>query len=467
MYAERRVATADMAQVREAALLTSEPLGAYASTDRLHYLFLGPGGVLDLSAARPAAGETIPALAGTHPMFDWDEREMCAAQGVAIAGLPDTRPLFIDGGNAPAALAAEGPGVTVAVVGPVHAGIIEPGRFTFSTGGETVIHLDAQLSYSRRGVEAFLDGSVAVEHAARVARFCAACSAARSWAYARALEHLGGVRCDERSELARVVVAELERIYNHLFDLASAASGAGFGYGLTHGLGLKERAHELCWSATQHRLLFDAIVPGGVREGVLLDAPALRAGAAWLRDDARAYLRGLFANISLVRRFEGAGVVSPEIARTFGAVGPARRASGGAFDVRYTLPYGAYQDLQPVVETETEGDVAARVRVKARELEGAFELVDRALAMLGEHAPPPPQRVEAAAGTITMLTEGARGTESVSLECDAQGIVKRLHVRSASFRNWPTVLRAMEGNIVPDFPLVNKSFNLCYACVDR
>jgi Ni,Fe-hydrogenase III large subunit len=467
VYTESVVAAEDIIPAVEVALLAREPLGAYADANRLHYLFAGPQGVLDLVAARPPAGVAVAALAGVYPMFDWDEREMRDAQGVALAGHPDERPLFIAGAHVPPALTAEGGGVTVVSVGPVHAGIIEPGRFTFSTGGETVIHLDAQLSYSRRGVEASLHGGLAVEQAGRVGRICAACSAARSWAYARALEHLGDVRCDERSELARVVVAELERIYNHLFDLASAASGAGFGYGLTHGLGLKERAHELCSSATQHRLLFDAIVPGGVRAGVLLDAPAVRTGAAWLHDDARAFVRALFGNISVVRRFEGAGVVSAAVARAFGAVGPARRASGGTVDIRSTLPYGAYCDLQPVVETETDGDVAARIRVKARELDIAFELVDRALAALGEHAPPPPQRVAPDAGTVTMLTEGPRGTESVSLACSAQGVLESIHVLSASYRNWPVVLRAMEGNIVPDFPLVNKSFNLCYACVDR
>jgi Ni,Fe-hydrogenase III large subunit len=214
-------------------------------------------------------------------------------------------------------------------------------------------------------------------------------------------------------------------------------------------------------------MLFDAIVPGGVREGVLLDPAGVRTRAARLHAGARIYVDELFGNLSVIRRFEGAGVVSPQMARTFGAVGPARRASGGRTDLRSLLPYGAYNGLPVAVATETAGDVAARVRVKARELDVAFELVDRALAALGEHAPPVPQRVVANAGAITALTEGPRGTEAISLECDAHGVLERIHVISASYRNWPTVLRAMEGNIVPDFPLVNKSFNLCYACADR
>jgi Ni,Fe-hydrogenase III large subunit len=349
----------------------------------------------------------------------------------------------------------------------VHAGIIEPGRFTFSTGGETVIHLDGQLSYSRRGVEAALTGADALAAAPRVARICAGCSAARSWSYARALEELAAVACDERSEYARVVAAELERIYNHLFDLASAAAGAGYGYSQTHGLGLAERAHALCAEGFGHRFLFDAIVPGGVRTGVLREPQRLRDGAAALRRDARAFVRALVGNVSVLRRFEGAGVLAPETARAFGAVGPARRGSGGTLDVRELLGYGAYADLRPTVHVEDAGDVAARVRVKAAELDVAFELVERALAALDGAAPPPPRTLALGAGAAVAVTEGPRGAETVALACDGGGALARIHVRSASFRNWPAVLRAMEGNIVPDFPLVNKSFNLCYACVDR
>jgi Ni,Fe-hydrogenase III large subunit len=461
------VVPAELGRAVEAALRTHEPLGAYADAASLHYLFAGPGGLLDVRAPRPAGAAASPALAGAHPVFDWDEREMRDAHGIAFDGLPDARPLFVDEAGLPPALTAEGEGVAVIVVGPVHAGIIEPGRFTFSTGGETVIHLDGQLSYSRRGVEAALAGSDALAAAPRVARICAACSAARSWSYARALEQLAAHVCDERSEYARVVAAEFERIYNHLFDLASAAAGAGYGYGQTHGLGLKERAQVLCAEGFGHRLLFDAIVPGGVRAGVLREPQTLRAGTAALRREARAYVRALLGNVSVLRRFEGAGVLAPQTARAFGAVGPARRASGGTLDLRDLLAYGAYAELRPAVHAEGAGDVAARVRVKAEELDAAFDLVDRALDALNGAAPPPPRDIAPAAGAAVAVTEGPRGAETIALACDAGGVLARIHVRSASFRNWPAVLRAMEGNIVPDFPLVNKSFNLCYACVDR
>jgi Ni,Fe-hydrogenase III large subunit len=458
-----RVGAAALPAAVSVALRDHEPLAAYATASDVHYLFAGAGGLLDVGAAREDA---IPALAATYPVFAWDEREMRDAHGVSFAGEPDTRPLFIGAAGAPAALTAEGEGVTLVVVGPVHAGIIEPGRFTFSTGGETVISLDAQLSYSRRGVEAFLAGQDAVAAAPRVARICGACSVARSWSYARALETLAGVACDERTEYARLVAAELERIYNHLFDLAQAAAGAGYGYSQTHLFGLKERANVLCAAAFGHRLLFDAIVPGGVGIGVLRDARATREAAAQLRADARREVRALLGNISVQRRFEGAGVLPAETARAFGVVGPGRRASGGTLDVRALLPYGAYAALVPAVASDAACDVAARVRVKAAELDAAFDLIDRALAALGEHAPPAPRGVTPGRGATVTLTEGPRGAETLVVACGADGALERITVRSASARNWPAVVRAMEGNIVPDFPLVNKSFNLCYACAD-
>jgi len=467
VYRETAVDSTDLGSFVARTCVTHEPLGAYASTDRLNYLFVDADGVLGVTA-QWARGESVSAsVASEFPLFDWHEREMRDLHGVALSGLPNARALFITDGIVPPALTAEGKGVTIIVVGPVHAGIIEPGRFTFSSGGETVIYLDAQLSYSRRGVERFLEGRDAVAAAPQIARVCAACSASRSWAYARALEHLADVACDEQIEWARVVCAELERIYNHVFDLASAASGAGYGYGQTRGLALKERVHRLCAAAAGHRFLFDAIVPGGVRAGALPAPQALRRQLAELRGEVAAYLEALFGNRSLIRRFEGTGYVSPATARAFGAVGPARRASGGTLDMRSYLPYGAYRPAPPAVFTESAGDVAARCRIKRLELTESFVLIDRALAELGDQALPAAQKLRLGSGFVTTVTEGPRGAESVSVECDERGRLSRIHFISASYRNWPAVLRAMEANIVPDFPLVNKSFNLCYACADR
>ncbi len=428
-------------------------LGALASDERASYLFLEQGGIHELTAA-VGDGDELFACSPDLPLFMWDERDMHGKHGIALRGMPQETP------------AMQGRGLTTIVVGPVHAGIIEPGRFTLHSGGETVVHLDVQLGFSHRHTEERMEGRGALDAAPSIARICGACSVARSWTYARAIERLAGLECDEHLERARLVFAELERLYNHIFDLASASAAAGYQRGQIEGLRLKERVQRLCAVHGGHRFLFDTIVPGGVREGVLADPAALRAALRALRGDVERYGASLFATSSLIGRFETTGVVSPAIARAFGAVGPALRASGGNGDVRAIAPYGAYREIRPSIPSAREGDALARSRIKYSEALDSLCLIDAALAELGGHATAKPHGIEPVSGRTIAASEGPRGAEVLCVEADA-GRLRRIHVISASFRNWPIVVRAMEGNIVPDFPLVNKSFNLCYACADR
>jgi hydrogenase-4 component G len=466
MYREK---TWSLAGLRSGVLRMCEekiPLGAYASRGRVRYLFLEQQGVLGATATIEE-GDTLRSVTPDWPLFDWDEREMRDKYGILLEQHPDERRLFIENGVVPEPLVAHGIGITQIVVGPVHAGIIEPGRFTFSTGGETVVHLDGQLSFSHRGIERFLEGHNVIEAAYYVARICGGCSVSRSFAYALAVEQVCGIDVDEQADLARLVFAELERIYNHVFDLASAASGAGFGPGLTQGLGLKERTLRLCSTVGDHRLLFDAIQPGGVRENTLCEPQALRRELTRLRFDIEHFVEALFHNRSVWSRFENAGIVEKETARAFGAVGPARRASGGTIDTRMYAPYGAYRWMPVRSAHAVKGDVAARCDVKRAELFESFRIVDDALKTLGKSGQNAPRVCNPGEGVVSAAVEGPRGTESISLECDRSGAITRLHAISASYRNWPIVTRAMDGNIIPDFPLINKSFNLCYSCADR
>lgn len=364
-------------------------------------------------------------------------------------------------------MTAKGRGITEVVVGPVHAGIIEPGRFRIGTYGETIASFEMQFGFAHRGVESALAGRDAIDAAHAVSRICGVCSVARSWAYARALEQLAGARIDERSELARLLFAELERIYNHIFDLGASCAGAGYGYGRTTALGLVERVHRICARLTGHRFLFDAIVPGGVRSAAFDDSAAVLAELAALQSDLEHLVADVLSNDSVRRRFEGAGVLSAQSVRELGGVGPARRACGDPLDARIEDPYGAYARVMPFVATETSGDVTARFRVKVLELGESFRLARYALEHLRDVQLPRAQTLEIGAGTMIGVTEGARGIETVQVRTGAQGALQNVRVTSASARNWPLVARAMDANIIPDFPLVNKSFNLCYACMDK
>jgi formate hydrogenlyase subunit 5 len=444
--------------------LSGVPLGAYAGAEAANYLFLRASGAYAHSHVL-GSERRLRAVSATVPLFSWDEREMAQDWGVRFDGLPDDRPLHARDGVMPAAHVVRGEGLMQFVVGPVHAGIIEPGRFTFSSGGETIAYLDAQLGYSHRGVERALEGLLPLEAAAKVARICGGCSASRSFAYARAIEALADFAPEQPVDFARVILAELERIYNHLADLAA---GAAYVVGFTRGMTLKERAMRLCHAAAGHRLLFDAIAPGGFGRPVLEDRPGFAADLGALERDVHAYLATLFGNASMVSRWERAGVLSPSTAKTHGAVGPALRGSGGLHDVRAFAPYGAYRWLLPmVVASATSGDALARCAVKRDELRESFGLIARALAALGESVIAPQQRLQPQPGIAYGVVEGPRGTECVAVHVGSDGTLERVHVIAASYRNWPLVTLAMKDNIVPDFPLVNKSFNLCYACVDR
>jgi len=466
LYRERIVAPEELSGVLDEAMRDALPLGCYATNRTVRTLLLSNLGVLALRTSL-REGEEWESLAFRYPLFADHEREMRALQGIELRSSPDIRPLYFRSDAIPEAIVAEGKGVSVVVVGPVHAGIIEPGRFTMSTGGESVVHLDAQLSYSHRALEPWFEGQHALALVPKIARICGNCSVARSWAYARAIEGLAGIELDAGTEFARLILAEMERVHVHLFDLGNIAAGAGYGKGTTAALGLRERVNQLNRAVSGHRLLFDSIVPGGVSAGTLSDPASARAILRELRDDVVRFLDAFFAKRSVLRRLEGAGIVEESLARRFGAVGPSARASGIACDVRALAPYGAYRGLSFAEVLTHQGDVYARSEVRRHEIERSFDLLERALRELEEASLPMPLPLAAPSGIITTVVEGARGAESLSLSLDGEGRVERLHVISAAYRNWPLVTRAMEGNIVPDFPLVNKSFNLCYSCVDR
>jgi Ni,Fe-hydrogenase III large subunit len=358
----------------------------------------------------------------------------------------------------------EGEGVHEIAVGPVHAGVIEPGHFRFSVVGEKTLRLEERLGYVHKGIELrFTQLPILAGHrlAARVSGDSAV---AYAWAYAQALEGIAGVEPPPRACWLRALMLELERLANHLGDLGALGNDAGFAFGLAQFSRLKELLLRACDSALGARYLLDAVVPGGTRRD--LDA----AGAAGLGACVRALgaeaaaLRAVYDEHEGLRdRFAGAGTVAPALAARLGLTGLAGRASGQAFDLRCDLPCEPYGELAPAKCVRQEGDVAARVAVRFEELAECCRLIGRILADLPAGAylaavPEPP------AGALGVgLIEGWRGPVLLALEAGPRGTIARCHPHDPSWQNWPVLEHAVIGNIVPDFPLINKSFNLSYS----
>jgi Ni,Fe-hydrogenase III large subunit/Ni,Fe-hydrogenase III component G len=485
------------------ATLVATDEGGTADRDlKVRYLFepaAGPAPLPDLFvtlvvSVDPARPE-VPSISAQLPAASWHEREAQDLLGVAFAGHPDPRPLVVhdgwprglhplrkgfDAGRRPPVepaeefphLVVEGEGVLEVPVGPIHAGIIEPGHFRFSTVGERVLHLEARLFYTHRGLEKRMEGLI-VDDAFQVAeRTCGVCSVAHGLGFCEAAERIAGVEVPPRARLLRTVALELERLYNHVGDIGNIAAGASYHYGTSAGARMKEALQQLNERVAGHRFLRGLVTPGGVRQD--LDAELARAieGALAATAEALASLvERIEGNPSVTDRLDGTGILSATDAAALGVTGVAARASGVDRDARRDHPHAGYaldRGLAVSVATEADGDVHARLDVRAAEAREAIRLVRVGLACL----PPgpiraampealPPWKIGLAA------TESPRGEAVHWLRTDAAGRVDRYHLRSASYANWPAVPLAALGAIVPDFPLVNKSFELCYACTDR
>jgi Ni,Fe-hydrogenase III large subunit len=374
----------------------------------------------------------------------------------------------------PAALAAdeyhfqnvEGEGVHEVPVGPVHAGIIEPGHFRFSIVGEKVLRLEARLGYVHKGIERRFRELRLYDGQRLAARVSGDAAVAYSWAYCQALEGLERVPVPPRALWLRASCLELERIQNHLGDLGALGNDAGFAFGLTQFSRLKEQLLRALQLAFGQRYLLDAVVPGGM--AVDPGAAGIAAVADCLRHIAgeSLNLRNIYDEHAGVQdRFVGAGRVTPELARRLGLMGLAGRASGQEGDLRVDAPWPPFDVLAPAKCVQRGGDVAARVSVRFDELQVSIQLVLRMLEQLPAGAvritmPAP----AAAVGELAIgLVEGWRGPVMVALEPDGNGGIARCHPHDPSWQNWPVLEHAILGNIVPDFPLINKSFNLSYS----
>ena len=364
-------------------------------------------------------------------------------------------------------VAVEGDGVHEIAVGPVHAGIIEPGHFRFSVVGEKVLRLEQHLGYTHKGIEKLFEGRDPVEAASLAARVSGDSTAAYGWAYAMAVESACGCTPPGRAQWLRALALERERVANHLGDLGALGNDAGFAFALAQFSRLKEDWLRANAEAFGHRYAMDWIVPGGVRSDMswpLLEK--MTRHCAQIEREA-AQLRAIFEeHDGLQDRFRGAGRVSPELARRLGLTGMAGRASGQAHDLRCDFRFMPYDSLAARSAGSTAGDVAARVAVRFDELVESLRLITAIASCLPAGPVQAPLPTPAAAACGAGWVEGWRGEILVALDLDQQGAIRRCHCHDPSWQNWPLLEHAVIGNIVPDFPLINKSFNLSYSGQD-
>lgn len=454
---------------------------------QVHAVFFAAPGVLVLTLALPAGQGKYPGIESVFPAAARMQRAVRDLQGLEAMG-GDTRPwlrhqawpegylpLAAPPNQAPPPPGAlrpdqydfvqvQGDGVHEIAVGPVHAGIIEPGHFRFSVVGEKVLRLEERLGYVHKGIERrFLDLACSEGHRL-AARVCGDSAVAYSWAYCQALEGMTGTVVPERAALLRALALEAERIANHLGDLGALGNDAGFVVGLAQFSRLKELFLRACEQAFGQRYLLDYIVPGGtVSDLTAPGSAALERALDTLEPEVRE-LRRIYDEHGGVRdRFVGTGRVAPELAARLGLTGLAGRASDQRLDLRAELPCEPYDRLpvQPVFRSE--GDVAARVAVRFEEFAESCRLVRLMLQRLPSG--PSRQDVPAApSGRFGIgLVEGWRGPVLIALQSGAADRIVRCHPHDPSWQNWPVLEHAIIGNIVPDFPLINKSFNLAYS----
>ncbi len=460
----------------------------------------------------PPGDPTFPSIATLSYPASRYEREIRDQFGLVPAGHPDPRPLvrhgfwpedyhplrkdapppgaFKDDGRPFPFQQVEGEGIFEIPVGPVHAGVIEPGHFRFSVDGETIVDMKARLYYTHKGTEKLFEGRRPEEGVELAERISGDSSVGHALAYCEAIEALAGVGAPPRAAAARVVLLEMERIYNHIGDFGAIANDTGFAVAQAHALRIRETLLRLNKRLTGHRLLRGLLTPGGITRDLPAELAGVAGGAATTSAGARrgAPLVGALESIladfeevvalcldnSMLRdRLRGAGTLTTRTALDHGVLGCVARASGIDRDARRDHPCAAYGRLRFRVPVMSSGDVEARALIRVEEvresvglirqaltdpLEGTGDGADAGESELRTKLPPLPHR-QSGFG----LVEGWRGAILHWVLVDGAGRLDRVKVKDPSFVNWRALTFALLKNIVPDFPLCNKSFNLSYS----
>jgi formate hydrogenlyase subunit 5 len=434
-------------------------------------------------------GKQTVSIAKTFPTACWYEREITDGFGIEFKGAFDTRRLFLhetypadfhpllksfkngpietvasDSQNQYVFKQVEGEGVYQIPVGPVHAGIIEPGHFRFSVIGETIFNLEVRLFYKHRGLEKLAEGTVP-QDCVRIAETISGDeTVANAVGFCNAVEKICGLSVPKRALQLRTVLLELERIYSHLGDLAGMCVDVAYPVGASPFFILREEIFRQNEALSGSRFFKGTVAVGGLSKDVpegssknlsmYLQSFADRLGHATAIDNSY---------FSVIDRFETTGKVKTEILSPLHITGPVARASGKKCDTRITHPYGMYKELKLKEKTQTNGDVLARFNLKAQEVLDSTKIIQRLIGELADGDVSVPCLIRD--GCALSLIEAPRG-QNVHWIQIKNGLIDRYKVRTASFCNWQAMEHAILGNIVPDFPLINKSMNLSYAGTD-
>ncbi|MGH7492968.1 MAG: NADH-quinone oxidoreductase subunit C [bacterium] len=452
----------------------------------VHYLFANAreNWFVHASKQLPPDQASIISMATFYYPASRFEREMRDLFGIQPSGSPDLRPLvrhafwpedfhplrknaalpekFDDDGTPFPFRPVAGEGVYEIPVGPVHAGIIEPGHFRFSVVGETVIDLKIRLYFTHKGTEKLFEGrapAAAVELAERISGDT---TTGHALAYCQALEKLAETEVPERAQYLRVILLEMERLYNHVADFGMIANDTGFAAGHSHCFRIRERLLRLNKRLTGNRLLRGGLVPGGVGHELPRDLD-LAAELDEIITDFNEIVEISLNNTLVMDRLEGTGHLTRKTASDHGVLGYVARASGLDVDVRRDHPFAAYPKLQFNVPVFASGDVYARTMVRVQEARESVSLIKQALAKMRSGPLAVPLGSLPPFAPAFGMVEGWRGAIVHWVMVDGEGRLYRVKVKDPSFVNWPALSFALLKNIVPDFPLCNKSFNQSYS----
>ncbi|MEW5770897.1 MAG: NADH-quinone oxidoreductase subunit C [Pseudomonadota bacterium] len=452
----------------------------------LHAAFVASMGMVWASVALPADAPAYPDLAALFPQADRMQRATHDLLGIRAEGAVDRRkwlrhgawgedefPLRRDYAAAPRRepdaypfIRVEGDGVHEIPVGPIHAGTIEPGHFRFSIIGDRVLKLEQRLGYTHKGTEKRFEGMDPDTGARLAGRVSGDSHSAYAWAYCMAVEQATGAEVPGRALWLRALFLEMERVANHLGDLGYLGNDVALAFGFNQFWKLKEDWLRLSAKMFGHRYLFDCIVPGGVARDLADDGYDLNRMTHHLDAEVAGLKRIYDEHATLQDRFANTGVCRPELAARLGLTGLAGRASAQAWDARTQFPQPPYDRLEVNMATQRRGDVLARAEVRFAELFESLRLIRELLKRMpaGDLRTELPAVAEVREGLGWV--EGWRGEVVVAVRIGADGRLDRVHPHDPSWQNWPLLEVGILGNIVPDFPLINKSFNLSYSGQD-